>query len=385
VPLRDAEGAALPVTADRHGLSVAAARAAGRRPDAPRETVARLQDAARRQRVMALRGLSDLVAVVRGLEASGVPAVALKGPALSAWLYGDPGFRRFADLDLVVRPADRMRALAALEALGFRLPSGMTRRTAEGVYGPLGAWPLSRAGAHPVDLHWKTSHVRFRPPVSPDALVRRAAVMAFGGTAVRIPSSTDAALLTLLHAAKHLWCSLEMVAAIGRLAARPDVDWNEVRRLAREAGAWRGCAAGLALAAKILHAEMPDAVRADTADAESLPLQNDALAALRSPVGDGYDRWLERRAHRASLDRRVDRWRYDLARLLQPTPLDWHWYRLPDRLSALYGPVRLVRLCSQQAAKAWSSVSGRAAGPPRAAGDARPSTRAARRAPGRCA
>jgi hypothetical protein len=222
----------------------------------------------------------------------------------------------------------------------------MSVKTASAVFGRLGAWPLSGAGAFPIDLHWRTAHARFPAPLAARALIARSATVSLGGHDVRVPRATDAALLALLHGAKHLWCSLEIVASIARLSMRDDVDWSAVRALAERAHAWPGCALGLLLASEVLDAPVPATVRRDAGAVRRSPLWGDALAMLGHPAADECGRRLERRMHRASYDSRIDRWRYDVSRLVDPTPLDWQWCRLPDSLRALYSPVRLARLAA---------------------------------------
>ena len=53
------------------------------------------------------------------LEAAGVRALPLKGPYLSQWLYGDPGLRLSADIDVLVAPRDMVAATDVLRALGY--------------------------------------------------------------------------------------------------------------------------------------------------------------------------------------------------------------------------------------------------------------------------
>ena len=54
---------------------------------------------------------------------AGVPAMALKGPALAISAYGDLAMRVFADLDFMVRVEDLPRAAAALGRAGYSSPS----------------------------------------------------------------------------------------------------------------------------------------------------------------------------------------------------------------------------------------------------------------------
>ena len=76
-------------------------------------------------------------------------------------------------------------------------------------------------------------------------------------------------------------------------------------------------------------------------------------------------RLAEFRAHCAILDTRRSRLRYAAWRLFAPTPLESAWCRLPDRLAALYVPVRLVRLLLVAGRGVVSAVVGtrRSAGP----------------------
>ena len=333
----------LPGLAHRHGLSAALPPAIGQRRDAPVETLDRVGAVARNQAIGALRGLHELTRVVQALRSRGIECVALKGPLLARWLYGDPGFRRFADLDVAVAAGDVARAAAALAPLGYRLPEGMSVKTANAVYGPLGAWPLTAAGAFPLDLHWRVAHVRFAAPVAVDQIFAASARVQLGGIAINVPSPTHSALLALGHASKHVWCTLELLLAIARLMKRDDVDWQEVAGRAQAAGAWRGCATGLRLASELFGVPVPPGVRLPAGE-EIAPLGDAALHALLQPAGVFPDRWHERRAHLGSLDRWNARLRYDALRLLAPTPLEWEWRPLPDAMTALYAPLRLVRL-----------------------------------------
>lgn len=55
------------------------------------------------------------------LDASGIPAILLKGPTIARWLYED-GIRYSTDVDLLVPPAQFRRAQAALAELGYEIP-----------------------------------------------------------------------------------------------------------------------------------------------------------------------------------------------------------------------------------------------------------------------
>jgi hypothetical protein len=353
VPMSAMDWRALPAIAHRHGLAAVLPAALAERSDAPIEVHEELAAIIRGNAVRALDGMAQLLTVVAALERSRVQTVALKGPVLSRWLYGDSGFRRFGDLDVVVDPTDRATALRVLTALGYQLRFGMSERTAAAVYGALGAWSLVGGGPQPLDVHWRLAHVRFPTPLKPRQVLARCDELDVGGRSIRIPCATHAALLMLLHAAKHLWGTLEMVFGIAHLMRRDDVEWDTVRALARRAHGWRGCAAGLRLASELFAAEVPSILRDEPWPAATDALCEEAILAMQLPAGIFQDRWHERRVHRAAFDRWDDRIRYDLWRVVAPSVREWQWCPLPDALTPLYVPMRFVRLGAAAMSHPW--------------------------------
>ena len=320
------------------------------RDDAPAQVRAALEVRARAQHVRALHAVSHLSALVRALQAAGVAVVSLKGPLFSTWLYGDLGMRRFADLDLLIEPHLRARAYEALVQAGYSLRGGMSMATARAVYAGTGAWPLVHPAGIPIDLHWRSQALGFASPLRPREVLHDSITTPAAGGDMKIPCSTHAATLALLHAAKHLWSSLELVLSIAHLMRRTDVDWGRVHGLASRAGAWQACAAGLLLARELFDVETPPPVRdrVETGDAGSLVQM--ALSFLAMPDVAGAPLRAEFTAHCASLDNLPGRARYAAWRLLAPTPLDSAWWPLPDRLTPLYAPVRLIRLAIRRRA-----------------------------------
>ena len=340
----DVDWGALPNAAQRHGMTAwvnACIPAWHAVPPPVREAIAQH---ARAQHVRALDAVSQLSTLSALLHDGGIETVSLKGPLFSRWLYGDMGMRRFADLDLLVRPAQRDHALDVLRAAGYELPSGMSVATARTIYAGTGAWPLSHPAKIAVDLHWQLQATGFGRPLDTESVMREHAGVALGGRPLPLPVATHTATLTLLHATKHLWASLEVVLAIAALTQRTDVEWDRVYQLNTRAGTWTGSAAGLALAEKIFEVDLPRELRGRIVPAAVRPLVDAALGFLAMPDVAGAPLGAEMRAHRAALDGVVARARYAAWRLLAPTPLEAAWCRLPGRLGALYVPVRLIRL-----------------------------------------
>ena len=60
------------------------------------------------------------VAVIRALDATGVPYILLKGPSIARWLYDADEARAYSDSDVLVPPEQFDKAVAALAGAGFR-------------------------------------------------------------------------------------------------------------------------------------------------------------------------------------------------------------------------------------------------------------------------
>lgn len=330
----------LPAAALRHGLG-GCLHAAAAHPSAPPAIRERAALAARESAIAGLKGIAEVIEISRVLRDAGLASVCLKGPTLSQWLYGTPAFRRFSDLDIMVHARDLAAVHEALAPYGYRLPDGISVTTARAIYRGLGAWPLKHADRYPLDLHFRLCHVSFGSPLKTNEIVAESRELD-GVAGVRIPSATHAALMLLVHASKHLWCTVEMLLAIARVLQRNDVDWVRVQALAQRAGTWNGCAAGLTLASALFGVNVPEDI--DGKLRAPGDLLGAAQAAWSKPLGVFADRWEERRSHRAALDGWSDRLRYDVYRLTSPTPAERTWCELPDSLTFLYGPVRLMRL-----------------------------------------
>jgi Uncharacterised nucleotidyltransferase len=339
--LTECDAAALPDYALRHGMMAFVPHVLPALADLPIRVREEVESAARNHAVATLRNASDLLKIVRHLTDSGIDLVVLKGAVFSAWLYGDAGLRRVVDVDVLVAESARLNAAKALEQIGFarRIPPG----PAEAIYGGIGAWPLERADTLRVDLHWRLAAKRFPMPLTADTVLRHAIPVRFGDRTVNAPAPAHAAVLALLHAAKHVWYALESILSIACLTRRNDIDWTEVHHLARRAGAVRAAAAGLRLAADVFETATPAAFAADVRSAAVERLRALASAALSLPPGMFVDRWLERRTHLAAFDRRSDRIQYDVRRVLEPTGLEWDWLPVPA-FAPFYVPLRVVRL-----------------------------------------
>lgn len=196
-------------------------------------------------------GIDNLVLLAsleRGLDllrGAGITPVALKGVDVLHRLYARFDERTLDDIDLLVRPRDRDRALSVLEGAGWTGPAGSAR-----VHWLRSSYemPLSSPDAVPVawEIHWSLGQdVRYR--IDADAVVDRAQPMTVAGRDVLRLDDHDAVAHLLLHHVQHYFDRrLKWVLDLGALARQPGFDWPSV---AARLSAWGGLgAAGLALA-----------------------------------------------------------------------------------------------------------------------------------------
>jgi len=171
------------------------------------------------------RALTD---IDNALERAGVDYAVIKGAATRQFLYENPAIRACHDLDLLVRPEDKVRAASALAPAGF-VPVPEGRNISRELV-------LGRSDVD-IDLHWGLLREgRLRTDPTNDMLARRRRV---GDTWVL--SNEDTLFLLLVHPAfaKHLagWdMGLHRVADIILWLPTQTTDWAKVREQLEQGG-----------------------------------------------------------------------------------------------------------------------------------------------------
>ena len=232
VALEDSAG--LPRAVRRHRLAIVLA------PHAealgwPEETVALVRQEARRQQLAALPLMATALEARAALQAAGLRALLLKGPALALQTTGQAWSRGGGDVDLLVAPTDLPAAVAVLTELGFRGPPGHFPRDLTSFWGRYARWAshelsLWREGSPWLDLHWALCTPRARLPGF-EALWREREVVTLNGRSVPTLSRRHAFLHGCLHAASDQWMDLRHLLDLARLAsALPAEERERLRR-----------------------------------------------------------------------------------------------------------------------------------------------------------
>ena len=227
-------------------------------PPRVKDVFARHLDHGRRRREV----LGDALArIVQAMRAEGIEPVVMKGLHTGAVYFPDPGTRPAADIDLLVRPADRGQAVEALRKAGF-VEIQRTR------YAARSEWrPIDRPhGVHSleldhvdnpwsVDLHTALERWYFRGLRRGlgDEPFDHATRVSVSGTTVRVLAQPYVTAFLALHASHDLAQMqlvrlVELVLIIRADLLRRALDWAAFASLIREAGIERFVQPALVLA-----------------------------------------------------------------------------------------------------------------------------------------
>lgn len=309
----------------------------------PPEALAR-RAAGDKRRALAL--LVEGRTLLATLQQAGIAAMILKGPLLSENLYGDPGMRQCADLDLLVDEADFHRARDILGEQGYRLAGheppwaeprmGLWRRAAKDL-------TLVRAGDRiTLELHYRLMAV---PGLLPDlSLADAQARIALAGTSYRSFADADLFAYLCTHGASSLWNRLKWLADIrALLAGRKEQEIADLFNRASALGVQRCAALALLLCHHVWGQRLPaHIIDMQGSDAQLAGLMRLSLKAMADP--DPRSGSIGSTGVTLAGFRLRDGWafrRSALASALIDTDLVARW-NLPRGLWMFYLPARLL-------------------------------------------
>lgn len=297
-----------------------------------------------------LRMSGQLLRVVDVLTGARLDALPMKGPVLSETLYGDPGLRHSADLDIAVRPRDVIAARDALLVDGFEQITGVAIGADR-----LLASECEVAFKHPdrefvLDLHWRLGPRFARASLPVDDLMAGAHRATFLGRNVLALSREDLFLAMCVHGAHthQRWSRLELVTALGAWAtAAAPSDWSLVFARAVRFGCLRRCVIACLLLRDVAEYALPAEAEAhlarDPLAAHLARVARESMFAhgLQTSLGDGLGGivW-----ESLALDSPAEMTAHFVARLVTPGTTDWESERVPKHLPRLYYLSRMVRL-----------------------------------------
>src|SRR5262249_17631482 len=159
-----------------------------------------------------------------------IPLVALKGPMLSQYLYGELGTRSSGDIDVLVKPEDVPQIRNILAPAGYRLHTTLhwhsdsacmrSREQEISFESPSGV---------SIDVHW-----RLMPRYFPSVFDRMTGweslrTVPLAGRAIQTLAPETLLQFLCAHGAKHMFERLGWICDVARfLHVTPDLDWGRV-------------------------------------------------------------------------------------------------------------------------------------------------------------
>lgn len=321
-------------------------------PDAvPQDILETLRRESQAHGIRNLRHARELARVLKPLEAQSVPCIPYKGPVLADSIYGDLSLRQFADLDILVPRRDVARAMPVLQEMGYA-PHEESSTPAAYLQSMHHYSLQHKENKTILELHWDIAerYFAFSMPMS-ELWERRETT-----TLMRQPTPTlsaeDLLIILAIHGCKHGWEQLGLICDIAELArARQDMNWDAALRRARERGGERMVLLALALAQRLLGAQLPDiAQKRFLADAIAERLADEVqqrLFSAKQTPPDGSERVRFFRFHIQARERLRDQARSCLHLIFTPSQEDWASVRFPPALAFLYYPFRPIRLAGK--------------------------------------
>ena len=301
-----------------------------------------------RAREVAFRNLglaAELVKLVDALEALGIEVLAYKGPVLAQQLYGDATLRQFRDLDILVAPADVLRARDALCQLGYRDIEPFSASLLRKHVGSQCEWPMMGSDSGTVvELHWALFPRYASFDLSVAELIRASVQVAIAGEPVRSPALHHLALVLSAHGTKHFWYRLGWLVDFALvLRDCADVDAAQLIEDADRRGTKRILLTSAVLAQRVLGVGLTETFeRAITADSCVRMLAEYMEQSVFSGAAP-QDLLTENILFLRSRERWSDRLKIVSRLAFTPGPEEWRMVALPEWAEWLYRPLRVAR------------------------------------------
>ncbi|MFA6450193.1 MAG: nucleotidyltransferase family protein [bacterium] len=168
--------------------------------------------------------LRELDAIVAALNKCGITPVLLKGAALLHEVYKHPGFRRLADIDLLIRKSEMASAASAVAAIGY-MPAG--GRGHHENFAAQREFPVM------LELHTALFNPddplqRLAFPIDAGEMTSRAIQIKTGGGVALSFRAEDQFIYLACHAAKERFGSLKHVVDLYEIVKMRNINWEEI-------------------------------------------------------------------------------------------------------------------------------------------------------------
>lgn len=319
----------------------------------PPEFIAELRRQTMGDVARSLAQIAEIDRLLRAMAFAGIRVLVLKGVALSAQIYGDPGLRSARDIDLLVAPekfsdADRVLVDAGYQCHSTtRSPRQMARylrwvKDLQYIHNGTGAC---------VELHNRLTDNPNLLACDFDTLWAERVQVPLGESAVATLPARFLPLYLCVHGAIHGWERLRWLADLAAVLRQPGAQDTALEE-AEAAGLRPLMLHAMVLAHDLFGLKIKERDLAQAASCRQVRRLDRILAhffagsaLLRAPLRHSWkERWRTSwwlRRYRFALKSDWRYWRSEMVRDWL-SPVDWETIRLPDALFWLYPIIRPV-------------------------------------------
>jgi hypothetical protein len=292
---------------------------------------------------------NELISLFKKFTENEIRIIPYKGPVLTKSIYGDLGFRRFGDLDIIVHKRDIKIAKDVLLSQGYELTwpeiQLSEKQEASHIQTKYNYQFIREEDGVLVELHWDITPEYFSFPQSPDWLWQNLEAVTLSGSSFFTFSPEDYLVILCVHGGNHCWMQLVQMCDINEIIQKnPSLNWEQLVDESASQGSERMLLLGLLLSHVLLGTDLPDKIWEglnNQPEVNTLADQVIQKFLANSWVGSGF--FEIPRFHLKARDNLRARWHY-LHALTIPSVKDWSFVRLPDSLDYLYFFVRPIRL-----------------------------------------
>lgn len=289
---------------------------------------------------------AELCRLIKLLGENGIEAIPYKGPVLALFAYNNTAFRRFVDLDIMVRKHDAQSAIDLLFADGYTLSKSFTASQQRVLLKTQHNLQFHRNNRQLiVELHWQVAAHLFASSVCADELWSNLVPIDLNGTRLKTLSTEDLIFSLCVHGLRHLWEKLLWICDLAWIMKHHDVKWEILQERARATNTERIFLVGLKLCEKLLDVALPAQITRQIDNDPSI----DRLATIvvgTLLTGVEHQPASSMQILRFNLQARRSWWaraRY-FRHILKPTDRDLDAVSLPGPLSFGYYVMRPFRL-----------------------------------------
>jgi hypothetical protein len=283
------------------------------------------------------------VEILKRFEEVGIQGLALKGPPLALWAYGDVSHRFAGDLDLFVDARQAQLAELTVEESGYKnITAGLRFRDRLKHHTAHAEFKSDRLDLT-LELHWRLTHHRLLP-FDFATLISRSQNTDITGFPIPVMSPEDRFVYLIVHGSNHGWFRLAWLCDIVQIMERhPELSWSDIGSRTSAMGLSRVFGQSLNLVSDVLGARIPEGLRSsEIPDGAEATLTQTALGAMQSPNAFlvNWDKltWREivsGTRYRLKLHRSLS-YKVGVLRKMLIRPQDWDDFPLPGFLFPLY-------------------------------------------------